>query len=85
MFEFEEQLGRDPQTFSLLPRETAVLPAEDLEKAPKVGLVQTQVTPLDIVRVQLAGGSPVGWVQPTILQYVRSGGLHPPYGSRVSP
>ena len=33
--------------------------------------------------MQRAGGSPVGWVQPTISHSVTSGGLHPPYELRT--
>jgi len=37
MAEFEEQLRRDPQSFSPLPRERAVLQGERLEKNAEIG------------------------------------------------
>jgi hypothetical protein len=54
-----------------------------LARSPKMGLVQTQVTPLNFVRMHRARGSPVGWVQPTIVHRVTSVGLHPPHALRT--
>ena len=46
-------------------------------------LVQTQVTLCDIIRGRPLARLAVGWVQPTILHSVTSGGLHPPYALRT--
>ena len=46
MHEFEEKFGRDPQSFSPLPRERAVLQGGELAKSAEIGRTLAHFRPL---------------------------------------